>query len=68
MERTRPLVLEQSPLGQAIGYALRHRVALSRYLEDGRLPIDNNSVYAARGINRVMPTSGLCRVCSAVDP
>ena len=51
MERTRDFVLEQSPLGQAIGYALRNRVALSRYLEDGRLPIDNNSV--ERSLRRV---------------
>lgn len=51
MERTRDLVLEQSPLGQAIGYALRNRVALSRYLDDGRLPIDNNSV--ERSLRRI---------------
>ena len=51
MERARDFVLEQSPLGQAIGYALRNRVALSRYLEDGRLPIDNNSV--ERSLRRV---------------
>jgi len=24
--------------------------------------IDNNLIYAARGINQVMPTTGLCRV------
>ena len=62
MERTQPFVLPESPLGQAIGYALRHRVALGRYLEDGRLEIDNNAVYAARGISEIIPRPGLCRV------
>lgn len=61
MKATRDFVLEQSPLGQAIGYALRNADALGRYLTDGRLPIDNNSVYAALGISDVMPTPGLCR-------
>ncbi|MEZ5989270.1 MAG: IS66 family transposase [Planctomycetota bacterium] len=35
-------VLPQSPIGKAIGYMLRHRSALGRYIEDGRLEIDNN--------------------------
>ncbi len=33
-----------SLLGAAIRYLLNHRVALRRYLEDGRLPIDNGIV------------------------
>jgi hypothetical protein len=41
------LVLPQSPLGVAVGYALKLRAALSRYAEDGRLEIDNNSVERA---------------------
>lgn len=41
----------KSPVAQAIGYALRRRDALSRFLEDGRLPLDNNgSENALRGI------------------
>ena len=32
----------QSALGQAVSYALKLEVALSRFLEDGRLPIHNN--------------------------
>src|SRR5260370_647533 len=32
----------QSPLGKAIRYALGEWKALSRYLQDGRLEIDNN--------------------------
>jgi transposase len=34
----------KSPLGQAVGYLLRHQTALTRFLEDGRLPIDNGLV------------------------
>jgi transposase len=39
-EETR--VLPKSPMGQAIAYALRHGRALTRYLDDGFLDIDNN--------------------------
>lgn len=35
-------VLPKSPIGQAIAYALRHWRALTRYLSDGFLAIDNN--------------------------
>ena len=34
--------LPKSPLGTAVGYALRNWIALSRYIEDGRLRIDTN--------------------------
>lgn len=37
------LVLPKSPVGQAITYALNQWTALNRYLEDGRLCIDNNA-------------------------
>ena len=33
---------ESSALGKAITYALKRRVTLSRFLEDGALPLDNN--------------------------
>jgi hypothetical protein len=39
--------LPKSPLGAAIGYALRNWVALTRYAEDGRLQIDNNGAEQA---------------------
>jgi transposase len=39
----RPKVLPKSLIGQAIAYALRHWQALTRYLDDGFLDIDNNS-------------------------
>jgi transposase len=35
--------LPQSPLGKAIGYALNQWEALTRYVTDGRLAIDNNA-------------------------
>jgi len=42
LEEQRPLALPKSALGQAIGYALNNWEALSRYLEQGYLAIDNN--------------------------
>jgi hypothetical protein len=44
---TRPMVLDKSPMGQAIDYALANWEALGRYVEDGRLPIDNNAAERA---------------------
>jgi transposase len=35
-------VLDETPISKAIGYARNQRVALQRFLEDGRLPIHNN--------------------------
>ena len=42
LEIVRRRVLPKSLLGQAIDYALARWVALTRYLDDGRLEIDNN--------------------------
>ena len=36
------VVLDETPISKAIGYARNQRTALSRFLEDGRLPLDNN--------------------------
>lgn len=36
-------VLDKSPMGIAIDYALGNWAALCRYTEDGRLPMDNNA-------------------------
>ncbi|MBK6520811.1 MAG: transposase [Polyangiaceae bacterium] len=33
-----------SLLGKAIGYLLNHQLALTRFLDDGRLPIDNGII------------------------
>jgi transposase len=42
LDEERPRALPKSALGQAIGYALNHWDALTRYLEQGYLAIDNN--------------------------
>ena len=42
LEAAREKCLPQSPLGKAISYALGEWRPLTRYLEDGRLEIDNN--------------------------
>jgi len=34
----------KGPLAEAIGYTLNHWTALNRYLDDGRLEIDNNAI------------------------
>ncbi|MCC6673450.1 MAG: IS66 family transposase [Planctomycetes bacterium] len=44
LQALRSTVLPKSPLGEAIRYALNQWQALNRYLEDGRLAIDNNIV------------------------
>jgi transposase len=41
-EQERDKVLDQTPISQAIRYALNQRAALSRFVDDGRLPISNN--------------------------
>ena len=43
-ETYRPTEPPSSALGKAIGYLLNHRVALTRFLDDGILPIDNGIV------------------------
>ncbi len=47
MGRARSFVLDRSPMAEALDYALKNRMALMRYVEDGRLEIDNNGVERA---------------------
>jgi transposase len=42
LDKVQPTVLPQSTLGKAVAYAMNHRVELMRFLDDGRLEIDNN--------------------------
>lgn len=42
LEDIYPTVLPQSPLGKAINYCIKLWSGLTRFLEDGRLEIDNN--------------------------
>lgn len=36
-------VLDDTPIAKAVHYALNHRAAFCRFLEDGRLPLHNNA-------------------------
>lgn len=42
-----PGLLPQGPLAKAMGYAANHWQALTRFLDDGRLPLDNNAAERA---------------------
>lgn len=42
-EEQAPLVLDETPMQKAIGYATNQRDALSRFLSDARLPLHNNA-------------------------
>ena len=53
-------VLPQSLLGRAINYSQDLWTELNRYVEDGLVEIDNNLVYAARGI-MLSGVSGMAR-------
>lgn len=47
LEAHLPKVPPKGPLAEAIGYTLNHWTALTRYLDDGRLEIDNNAIERA---------------------
>jgi hypothetical protein len=61
----RKLVSEGSGIANALDYSLKRWEALTRYLDDASVPIDNNVCHAASGMNPVMPTPRLCRVMHA---
>jgi transposase len=44
LEQLEPQVAPKTPLGKAITYASLRYVQLGRFLEDGRLPLDNGEV------------------------
>ena len=51
LEREQPQVLPKSPEGEAIAYTMSNWKALTRYLDDGDLAIDNNGAERSlRGI------------------
>jgi transposase/regulator of replication initiation timing len=52
LQRLRPRYLPQSPLGQAISYALNQWPTLERFLDHGEVEIDNNLVE-----NAIRPTA-----------
>ena len=41
-EQQAAVVLDETPIARALGYARNQRAALCRFLDDGRLPLDNN--------------------------
>ncbi len=43
LEAEQPKHLPKGPLGEAIGYALNQWGTLTRFLDDARLPVDNNA-------------------------
>jgi hypothetical protein len=47
-----------------VSYALGQWESLEIYLQDAQIEIDNNLVYAVRGINEIMPPPDLCRVAA----
>jgi transposase len=50
-EQLEKTVLPKSPLGEALGYIKNHWEALNRFLQDGRLIIDNNGAeYQLRAV------------------
>ena len=54
--------LKGSALRKAVDYMLGLWKGLVLFLDDPRIPLTNNIVNAARGINDAMPRPGLCRV------
>jgi transposase len=42
LDKIQPTVLPQSSLGKAVNYCIKYWLGLVRFLEDGRLEIDNN--------------------------
>lgn len=42
VDKVYPTTLPQSPLGKALHYCIKYRAGLMRFLDDGRLEIDNN--------------------------
>ena len=68
LDATRATVAPGSATLKAIDYTLRRWPSLVRYADTGHLPIDNNGSNAARGITKVMPNPGLCRVIGGVAP
>ncbi len=52
LEAEQPRHLPTGPMGEAIRYALNQWDALTLFMSDAHLPVDNNASHAARGIMR----------------
>ncbi len=55
-------LLPQSPLAKAMAYAANHWGALTRFLDDGRLPLDNNA--AERALRPIAISSTPMPICA----
>ena len=55
-------VSKKSVTATAIGYALNQWQALTLFLSNGQVEIDNNAAYTASGISSIMPRVELCRL------
>lgn len=44
LDKYRAEVLPQSPIGKAVNYALNHWIQLSKFVENGKVEIDNNRI------------------------
>jgi hypothetical protein len=67
--RYRVEVLPKSPMGKALGYFENQWTCLSTFLDDGAIPIDNNSVEQAIrpvAIGRGYADSAVMRTCAAI--
>jgi transposase len=62
--KVQPELLPKSEAGQAVSYLLKNWTALTRYLEDGGLAIDNN--HTERYLRGVAKGSSLCTSFSNV--
>jgi len=59
--------LPRSDFGKAVRYMLERWTGLTRFMDDPRIPLDNNAADAASGISRRMPPAWLCRLSRAGD-
>ena len=59
LERSAATVAPKGALGRAIGYAREYWAELTRYVEDGAWPIDNNAVE-----NAIRPFVEWCSLCT----
>jgi transposase len=55
------IVLEETPLAKAVGYAKNQRAAFERFLDDGRLPMHNN--WSELQLRRQVKAVSLCGWC-----
>ena len=58
MTAQRQLVPEGSAIAKELNYSLKRWIALSRYLDDGSVPIDNNRIEIRPGFGHLGTLTG----------